>query len=429
MLLRFGAANFRSIWEYQEVSLVATSLKDTGPELLSSPAIREKVLPVVALYGANASGKTTMVKALERLSNIVELSHAKGGPTSKFPRSPNALVKDAETTPTRLDVDFIVQGVRYHYGFEILDDAVKKEWLYAFNGPYKNVWFERTAGAPIAFGRALKGRNRVIEEITRTNSLFLSAAAQNAHEQLTPLFEYLTKKIRYRINNASSGDEFSIAREGFLDKRAVDFLKYADTGIAEAKLEDIQPPEEAKKLVEGLRKLFSEVNETTDDVEFSVEPALRRLKLGHSAGDGNLVFLDPEQESRGTIKLLGVISDVFKCLDDGCVLVIDELDNSLHTVLARCVVEMFNKQSGHTNPGQLVLTTHDTNLMRGSLFRRDQIWLAEKDRTGQTCVYPLSDIRVRSSDNLEKGYLQGRFGAIPFLGADDVYFAAENIPA
>jgi len=290
MLLRFGASNFRSIWEYQEVSLVATSLKDSGPELLSSPAIREQVLPVIALYGANASGKTTMVKALERLSNIVEFSHAKGGPTTKFPRSANALVNDADKTPTRLDVDFTLQDVRYHYGFEILDDLVEREWLYAFNGPYKNIWFERTAGSPITFGRALKGRNRVIEEITRANSLFVSAAAQNAHEQLTPIFEYLTKKIRFRINNASSPDEYSIAKEGLIDRRSIDFLKYADTGIAEAKLEDIPQPEEAKKLVEGLRKLFSEVTETSDDIEFSVEPTLRQLKLGHSAGNGNWFF-------------------------------------------------------------------------------------------------------------------------------------------
>lgn len=428
MLLRFGTSNFRSVWDYQELSLVATSLKDDGPDLLQPSAIREAVLPAAAIYGANASGKTTMIKALERLSTIVEHSHATGNPNSKFPRSRFALSESAVNRPTRFDVDFILEETRYHYGVEVFDDRVSSEWLYAFNGPYKNVWFERKSGTPISFGRSLRGRNRLIEEITRTNSLFLSAAAQNAHDQLTPIFAYLTSSLKFRVQNASDMDAFRLARDGEIDSRAVDFLRFADTGIVQAKLEDIPHTERSQKLLEGLQKVFSE-NLDDSNVNMSFDRQIRQLKLGHNSENGAVIFLDSDQESRGTVKLMNIISEVYRCLDDGSVLIIDELDNSLHTVLARQVVELFSRRETNPIGAQILFTTHDTNLMRGGLFRRDQIWLCEKDQTGQTCVYPLSDIRVRATDNLERGYLQGRFGAIPFLGADGVLKPAEPATA
>jgi AAA15 family ATPase/GTPase len=208
-----------------------------------------------------------------------------------------------------------------------------------------------------------------------------------------------------------------IASKGVIDPRAVAFLKCADTGIVDAKLEELELTGKSKQFADSLRKVFQD-NLGDSEISMEFETSSRSLTLGHSTSSGETVYLPFFDESRGTARLFDLIVDVYEVLDDGGVFVVDELDNSLHTVLASELVRLFGSPVHNKSGAQLIFTTHDTNLMRHDLFRRDQIWLCEKDRSGATCIYPLTDISVRRTDNIEKGYLQGRFGAVPFWGGD-----------
>ena len=144
----------------------------------------------------------------------------------------------------------------------------------------------------------------------------------------------------------------------------------------------------------------------------------KEISLGHQAA-ADIQFLDIKRESAGTLRLLVLLKPIFEALDNGFLVVIDELDASLHTYLAEQIVALFNSKKTNPKGAQLIATTHDTNLLCADYLRRDQVWFVEKDRNGASTLYPLTDIRTRAADNLEKGYLQGRFGAVPFRGPID----------
>jgi energy-coupling factor transporter ATP-binding protein EcfA2 len=415
MLLRYGVSNFQSVRSYQELSLVASSLKDKGPDLLHEDGRREIALPVAMIYGANASGKTTMLRALQRLVTLVLESHSGGTPTARIPRSPFALDPAAATEPTQLDCDFIVDGFRYHYGFRATNEEFVEEWLYAFVGGHRQTWFYREQGKAISFGKNLKGRNKLIEDITRKNSLFLSVAAQNAHPQLTTIFEYFANRLTFRLVSNERTMVRRIATMG-LDPRVVHFLNFADTGVIAAKLEHVERPPVQSDL---FRRHDVEITPEWSEVLAARLEPIPRLSLGHSSRTGEPIFLSMAQESRGTVRLLELVNDALKTIDAGGVLVVDELDGSLHTLLARELITLFSSSERNPKGGQLIASTHDTNILCSDHLRRDQIWFTEKNSIGETHLFPLTDVKTRNTDNLEKGYLQGRFGAIPYLGTVD----------
>ena len=190
MLLRFGVANHLSIRDHQELSLSASSLGDSDDGLIECAAApRGMALPAAVVYGANASGKTNLVAAMETMCSMVLLSHSKGEPGGGVPRQPFRLGAASARVPSRFDIDFVLDGVRHHYGFEATDEAFVSEWLYAFPKSHRRTLFERD-GEDFRFGRLLKGQNAVVARLTRPNSLYLSAAAQNRHEHLSSIFGY-----------------------------------------------------------------------------------------------------------------------------------------------------------------------------------------------------------------------------------------------
>ncbi len=418
MLLRYGVSNFQSIRSYQELSLVASSLKDEGPDLLHSEGRREVVLPVVMIYGANASGKTSVLRALQRMTALVRDSHSGGRPTAKVRRSPFALDPKAAEEPTQFDCDFVIDAVRYHYGFKANDDEFLEEWLYAFVSGYRQTWFYREKGESITFGKNLKGRNKLIEDITRRNSLFLSVAAQNAHPQLTSIYEYLAERLVFRMAANDRSVVRRMATAG-LDSRVIRFLQFADTGVVSAKVE-VEERERVPVPSDLWRRVIrgdpDAPQEEFVQLTLPMDPPVR-LTLGHSSPTGEPVYLDLSQESRGTVRLLELVSDALRVIDSGGVLIVDELDGSLHTLLARELISLFAKSDVNSTGGQLIASTHDTNILCSEYLRRDQVWFTEKNSSGETHLFPLTEIRTRNTDNLEKGYLQGRFGAIPYLGS------------
>ena len=414
MLLRFRVSNRLSMRDPQELSLTASSLKDPTGGLIDCPAAPGgSVLPAALIYGANASGKTNLVDSIRVMREMVLSSHRTGEPGGGVPlRYPFALDPEMARSPTRFDADFVVDGVRHHYGFEASDEAFLSEWLYAFPKSYRRMLFERE-GSEFRFGRALGGQNRAIAALVRPNSLYVSAAAQNGHEQLSRVFAYF-RSIAGVAGTAIPGQAASLYfAEEALDKRIIDFLSKIGTGIIDHRRREYEFPEEFRAFRRGIAAVAHRVLNAPLDFDRDADDKATTIEFGHRGRDGHPVFLDLGLESAGTRRLLVVLNFVFRALDEGVPICVDELDASLHTHASEAVLGLFCSRDTNPKGAQLIATTHDTNLMRSSVLRRDQLWLADKDAGGATRLYPLTDIRTRRGDDFAKGYLQGRYGAVP----------------
>ena len=257
MLIRFTLENFLSIREEQELSLVASAIKDAGASLVPIPNTELSLLPAVVLYGANASGKSNFIAGLQFFSRVVRFSHERGEPGSRIPRTPFLLDEKLRKVPTRCNIEFLLEGVRYEYGFTSDDESYLEEWLYTFPSAKRQTLFVREPHKKkIYFGKNLKGNSRTVETLMRPNSLFLSVAAQNAHEQLTPIYSYLTNfSFAFGVTNSPS-DAFRAFRDGNFDRRIMELLKHADTGISDYRFEELTSSDSAENFETELAALL-----------------------------------------------------------------------------------------------------------------------------------------------------------------------------
>lgn len=406
MLLRFRFSNYRSFRTEQELSLIAGSLNDQPEGVFEVPGLKERVLPVAAIYGANASGKTTVLRALQFMNRAIRQSQRFWEPEQDIPLEPFA--GEARDCSSRFVVDFIQRHVRHQYGFAVNTATVTEEWLHVYPNGKKQTWFQRKTGEPILFGEKLLGENRVIEQLTRNNSLFLSAAAQNNHEMLVPVYKWFWNSLTFVLGDRSV--EGIRTAEMCNDSETRDLitrlLRVADLGIA-----DLTVEEEREEFTEKSISLFEEVAR-------SMLAGRTVVKLRHRVGDELLPF-GLEQESAGTLAYLALLGPLVSALKAGGVIFVDELDSSLHPLIAIEIMRLFENRALNPKCGQLIFNTHDTNLLNTGILRRDQIWFTEKDAQGESHLYPLTDFKPRREENLESGYLQGRYGAIPFIHSDE----------
>jgi AAA15 family ATPase/GTPase len=405
LLIQFRVENHRSLRDEQTLSLVASTTKaDHGS--IRVDGFSEELLPVVAIYGANASGKSNVLAALDFMRRAVIDSQRRWEPLEPTPREP-FLLSDKRKQASLYEAEILVSGIRYRYGFTLSAARVEEEWLYSWPRGKKAVLFTRD-GTKFDFGKSLHGENEAIRELTRDNSLFLSAAAQNNHAALAPIFRCFAdwrfavrrQGVRQRLFLESLARRLVMDREqSGLDKAdIVRLLRDADTGIVDLRVDEI------------------------DDTRVDSERPVRRASLSfrHRSDNEEYGWLPLGAESAGTIALLELAPRILDVLNGGGLLCVDELESSLHPALALNVLRLFNKPSPRGRRAQLIFATHDTNLL-GTLMgepalRRDQIWFTEKDPQGATHLYPLTDFHPRKEENLERGYLQGRYGAIPFFG-------------
>ena len=413
MLLRFGVENHLSVSSRQELSFAASTLKDRREALIPCDAVGSgAVLPAVVIYGANASGKTNFVNAISTMRKMVLWSQTKGEPSGGVPRHEFRLDRNWSERPSSFDIDFVIDGIRYHYGFEANDEEFTSEWLYEIPRAHRRRMFERDRNE-FEFGRSLRGQNSVIAGLTRPNSLFLSAAAQTGHAQLSRFYKYF-RDMTFTSSTSTPGMEASerFTKAGS-DDRVIEFLKAINTGVIGYKPNEVEIPAEARELRSELEALLNKVAGGTVRVEPEDEEKIVQIELAHRGAGGEAVHFDLSLESAGTRRLLVILSQAFHALDRGLPIIVDELDASLHTYASEAVVRLFCSPIANRKGAQLIATTHDTNLMLSEELRRDQLWFAEKSLDGATEVFSLSDIRTRKGDNFELGYLQGRYGAVP----------------
>ena len=414
MLLDFRVKNFRSLRDEQTLSLVAA--KDRSLQELNTMPSGIKAAPTllrsVAIYGPNAGGKSNLIKALQYMRAVVAESASVMQPGQAFNVQPFRLDALSVAQPTEFDISFVLDGVRHQYGFELTAQRVTREYLLVYKAFKPQQWFERHYDAASGkdvydFGVGLKGPKSVWEGATRPNALFLSMAVQLNSEQLQPVFAWFLNQLAIFNEITPLGQHFSVDMlrkpEG---KRAIcDFLTSADISISDIEV--------VTRKVSGQAVHFDMAAGKTE--VRNEEQEVNELLFHHVTDQGKAVF-SLGDESMGTRNLLFLTGPVLDILNKGMVLVVDELDSSLHPLLVRRLVELFQNPVVNQKGAQLIFTTHDTSLLDPDLFRRDQIWFVEKDRDQASKLYPLSDFSPRKNEALERGYLMGRYGALPFLG-------------
>lgn len=411
MLLEFRVRNYRSIRDEQALTLIASGDKELAATHLSPTGLKAApyALRTAVVYGPNASGKSSLLRALDYLRAVVAESATIIQPGQTYNVQPFKLDAASAEQPTEFEITFLLSGVRYQYAFSMTTQRIVSESLLVYRSSKPTQLFSRQHidgdGFDYEFSTYLTGPRKLWQESTRPNSLFLSMAAQLNSEQLSPVFNWIVRSITFLPAGATVLPDFTTALLSTETGRASirEFLSAADISIA-----DVQAVPRKGVHAQWVMNAGS-LQASQEEREFLM-PVFE-----HSTPKGSAKF-ELHDESEGTQRLYGLIAPVLDCLRDGRVLVVDELDSSLHTMLVRRLINMFQTPAINPNGAQLIFSTHDTSLLDHTLFRRDQIWFTEKDVDQATRLYPLTDFSPRKQEAWERGYLAGRYGAVPFFG-------------
>jgi AAA15 family ATPase/GTPase len=430
MLIEFSVGNYRSFHAPVTLSMQAARLNASDKTVDENNVFRVdglELLRSAAIYGANASGKSNLIQAMDFMKRLVLQSSKEsqaGEPTGveRF-----RLSTATRSEPSYFQIIFYLKGERYRYGFEIDERRVRAEWLY-HAAQRETRLFIREGGEYDLSSVFREGRG--LEERTRDNALFLSVVAQFNGELATTMLNWFRK----RFNTISGLNDVSYSaytmgrfdRDEAFRQRALLFVREADLGISDISIDkqpfaESQVPEELRDLVEQFaKKLAGQLPRKPSSDEGVM--FVSRVKTAHDVFDREHRLVDKEifdmrdQESHGTQKLFNLSGPLWDTLEKGKLLVIDEMEARLHPSMTRSIIELFN--SPRTNPrnAQLIFATHDTGLLSNRLFRRDQIWFTEKDQYGATDLYSLAELQERNTALFDKNYMAGKYGAIPFIG-------------
>ena len=417
MLIEFVTTNFTSIKEEVRLSLVASAGKEFYDTNVTEhhQEYASKIISLlnsVAIYGPNASGKSNMVRALLTMQTIV-LNSSKNVKDT-LPVTPFKLNDTKRTLPSEFEVIFLSEGIRFQFGFSATQDRVHEEWLYASPKGRVQLWFHReldslTGGTNYTFGNQLSGNKYIWKDATRNNALFLSTAMQLNSKQLAPVFNWFSKTLRViGLNDIPPQSTVEIYKLGEKTK-ILNFLKAADFAISDLSVsEDIISHDSLPSdLPNFIRNIFS---------EHGSEIKKLQLSTFHQSDSGIPVEFDLSDESSGSQKMFNIAGEILNALKNRNVFVVDELHDNLHPLLVSFIIKLFHNRDSNSKGSQLVFTTHDVTNLNQDLFRRDQIFFCERSSQQSTLLTSLIDFKPRKGvENLQKAYLSGRYGAIPFV--------------
>jgi hypothetical protein len=424
MLLTFRAANARSFRDEFEFSMLATARAE--PRVVRQVNWREggqplRVLPVSGIFGANGSGKSNVLEAMDDMRFYVVNSFRRTG--EGVPRWPFRLDPDFETRPSTYEIDLVLGSVRYEYGLVLDNERVLEEWAVHYPHGKAARLFSRKSEA-VEPGSSARALTRSMERLLRPNALFLSTAAAANHPLLKPLYEWFQRNLLSAVAANRAGRQAwtvdmldrSVSREQILA-----LLRASDLGIVDAhKLE--ADPALKERLARALRAVAREEGKPLPEeanLDFSM---MDGFSLVHHGATGDVEF-QPDEESLGTLVWLGLIGPLVGALSGGSVLLADELDASLHPALVHRLIELFQQPETNPNRAQLIFNSHDPTLLGDPgghrLLGRDQTWFTEKRIDGSTRLFPLLDLDPRKHEAVGRRYLEGRYGATPVLSGSD----------
>jgi hypothetical protein len=414
MLIDFSAQNFRSLRDLATLSFVAGADKSHRKTHCLATGLKSApwVTRGATIYGANASGKSNLIFALGTMSNMVR--HSTRMTEAQFTEcyTPFKLDEEMAGLPTEFEVNLLLSGVRYEYGFSYDGQRICGERLTVYRTARGQNWFDREWDEKKgeeswgSFSTHFTGPRDTWRKATRPQALFLTTAAQLNSELLKPLFTWFSEDLVVLNNIVLLAHGYTLQRleEAEFKKRVLDVLHAADIHIADIRVE----------------------RKSGHQIDLSLEPGkpptvvtregnVPQITFGHRVEGGGIEYFDSRYESAGTQRLLFCLGPILDALEKGKLLVIDDVDASLHPMLTRFIVGLFHDPAVSKNNAQLWIATHDTSLLDTDIMRRDQFWFVEKDKRQASILVPLTDFGPRKNEALERGYLRGRYGGVPFI--------------
>lgn len=418
MLLEFSLGNYLSFRTKTTLSLSATSITEHADTNIFSTE-RLDLLKGAVIYGANASGKSNFIKGMSTMRRLVLQSFEQSS-TDKLDIVPFLLNTDTEQSPSFFETVFIIDNIRYRYGFEVDDKRIHAEWLFeALKNTEKPLFIREENGIEVMKGFP-EGKD--LEERTRENALFLAVVDQFNGKIAKRIMQWFDNVITISglSHERYKGVTFGMLENKQTGSTLLNFYRKLDLGFDDLSIskQAFDPKELPNDMPEGLFK------QLVTDLEGAFKMDIKTIHKKYNAEGkpvGNVEFDMRSQESSGTNKLFNISGPIFDVLNDGGVLVVDELDASLHPLLTLAITKLFNSKEFNQNNAQLIFATHDTNLLCYGNYRRDQIYFVEKDTYGSSDIYSLVEYKeegktIRKDRSFEKDYIEGRYGAIPFIG-------------
>lgn len=420
MLVEFTVNNFKSIKDTVKFSML-TSSKDEGN---SFEKRKYNLLKSAILYGANASGKSNFLRAMAFMSRFVLNKYKIIQSTDKLPHEPFRLSTETEDSSSSFEIVFFIDTIKYRYGFEIDNELVYSEWLYADEKGKEAKLFYRDAEEkeyvnPNKFVEGYSFFNKKDEKINiSTNQLFIWKCDQENGEISKAILNWFNRFNMIDGMDHNGYINFTMKKmdnEDFKEK-IIDLVKTADIGIDDIQVEEEDVPLEVIEKLQLPEFLKDEMIKEGGFKSITLNTLHQKFDSDCNVVD-NVIFELEKEESKGTRKFFAMSAPILDTLKNGKVLIIDELDASLHPILTQHLIKLFHDENINRNNAQLIFATHDTNLLKKTIFRRDQIWLSEKNKYGSTDLYSLAQFKnVRKNEDFEKQYIHGKYGAIPYLG-------------
>jgi AAA15 family ATPase/GTPase len=449
MLIRFIVENFSSFCSQAELSMVAGRQEIHPLHLIQSPENGFKLLRTGVIYGANASGKSNLIKAMAFAKGFIVHGTA---PMARIPVRPFLLDAAKRTEPSVFQFSFCHNNGCYTYGFKVTAEKVIEEWLSQIVNEKENILFNRTTDAEgnanIKFAKQListaDDRNflSLIARGTRPNQLFLTESVQRNVKQFQPVWEWFTRRLIIVFPEMHAlGLEFAFRQRSKIVPLFMNLLRMFDTGILdldtqEMSIDSALPdiPEKTKSDLEA--SIPSDNHGVLIAGPSNIRYAVRRNEKGELVaiklqarhpvrGSNEYISFDFTEESDGTQRLLDLIPVMTSLLSDDNVVIVDEIDRSLHPHVTYALFNYY-LNSGTPRKSQLIATTHAENLLTFKLLRKDEIWMIEKNKDGESRLYSLEEFKPRYDKDIMSGYMNGRFGAVPSIFMSQTPVMQEN---
>lgn len=419
MLIEFSVGNYRSFKEPVTFSMVAAKITSQDPRIDENNInVIDKHLTLLttsAIYGNNASGKSNLYKAITFMKWFILNSSKETQSDEPIKIDTFRLSEETENKPAFFQMVFLIDNIKYRYGFEVTTEKVVSEWLFYTPTIREGLLFLREESG-FKLSRSFKEGNK-LEEKTRINTLFLSVVAQFNGQISNKIINWFQKMgtisgvddTRYR------GFTIGSFAEGRYKNDILELIKKLDIGVKDINIEKLEKAQISfhKDISDDIKKMILKDLEKGGSV-YAINT--KHTKFNEKGiPTGNEMF-GLDMESNGTQKLFFLAGPIIDTLSKGKILIIDEFEARLHPLITRALVQLFNSIDTNLNRAQLIFTTHDINLLSKELFRRDQIWFIEKDSRGASHLFSLAELKVRNDALYEKDYIQGKYGAIPYLG-------------
>lgn len=420
MLLEFRARNFRSLRDDQTLSFVAASGREHEATHCLETGLKNipRLTRGAVIYGANASGKSNLIFALATMGRLVIQSTGMTEAVFAEQYTPFRLDRESAKESVEFEINVLIDGVRYQYGFSFDAQRIRSEWLVVYKTGKGQAWFDRTWNTDTnefewaSFSSHFTGPKDTWKQATRPNALFLTTAVQLNNEQLKPLWNWFANGVSILNWMGPTGIGLTLQRfdDPAFKARVLNLMRAADIHIADIEVEKHPGHQMEIKLEAGKPPEFA-----SRDHEVPI------VKYLHQVEGEDPVAFDGRFESAGTQRLLSYIGPLLDAIETGRLLVIDEIDSSLHPMVVRFVLQLLLDPAVSKSGAQFWLTTHDTSLLDTELLRRDQIWFVEKNERQASRLYPLTEFKPRKNEGLEKAYLRARYGGVPFIDRTNVH--------